>query len=81
MTYTGKLYTRIVGAFFETGLHTSDVAELTADVKRLEVENQRLKGLFRLACEVLARDDIELDAYGHKMMLERHYDDTQTEAQ
>ena len=46
----------------------------------LKAENQRLRSLFRLACEVLARNDIELDAYGHKMMIERHYDDTQTEA-
>ena len=81
MTYAGKLYGRLDGEFGDTGLHTDDVDELTADVKRLEVENQRLKGLFRLACEVLARNDIELDAYGHKMMIERHYDDTQKGAQ
>ena len=43
MTYTGKLYTRIGGAFVETGLHTSDVVELTATIKRLEAENQRLR--------------------------------------
>jgi len=43
MTYAGKLYGRLDGEFGDTGLHTDDVDELTADVKRLEVENQRLR--------------------------------------
>jgi hypothetical protein len=79
--YAGKLYARLGGAFVDTGWHTDDVDKLTADVKRLEAENQRLKCLFRFACEVLARNDCELDAYGHKIMIERLYDDTQAEAQ
>ena len=54
MTYTGKLYGRLGGAFVETGLHTSDVAELTAAVKRLEAKNAR----FRDALKPFAHDDL-----------------------
>jgi predicted nuclease with TOPRIM domain len=43
MTYTGKLYGRLGGAFIDTGYHTSDVDELTAAVKRLEAESSRLR--------------------------------------
>jgi hypothetical protein len=39
-------------------------------------ENERLRDCFRIACEVLARDDIELDAYGHKIMIERMREET-----
>jgi hypothetical protein len=62
---------------------TQTEGELIAENKRLrlQAENQRLKCLFRFACEVLAHNDFELDAYGHKIMIERLYDDTQTEAQ
>jgi len=41
--YTGKLYGRLGGVFIETGLHTSDVAELTAAVKQLETDNARFR--------------------------------------
>jgi hypothetical protein len=52
-----------------------------AETESLQAENQRLKCLFRFACEVLAHNDFELDADGHKIMIERLYDDTQAEAQ
>jgi chaperonin cofactor prefoldin len=40
---TGKLYAKHGGVFIESGLHTSDVAELTESVKLLETENQELR--------------------------------------
>jgi hypothetical protein len=67
-----KLYSRNGGAFIDTGYHLSDIQELRDD-------NIRLKALFRIACEVLARDDIELDADGHRLMIERCYEDMKAE--
>ena len=40
---TGKLYAKHGGVFIESGLHTSDFAELTESVKLLETENQELR--------------------------------------
>jgi hypothetical protein len=54
MTCTGRLYILIAGrGFQETALHTSDISELTAAVKRLESENAR----FREALEKIAHCD------------------------
>jgi cell shape-determining protein MreC len=55
--------------------------DAAASMESMQAENQRLKCLFRFACEVLAHNDFELDADGHKLMIERLYDDTQAEAQ
>jgi hypothetical protein len=52
MTYTGKLYERLGGAFIETGYHTSDVDELTAAVQRLEADNMRLREAVEIITEV-----------------------------
>jgi hypothetical protein len=70
---------RIHNEYIEVS-HDAAARHLT-ETESLQAENQRLKCLFRFACEVLARDDFELDADGHKIMIERLYDDTQTEAQ
>jgi hypothetical protein len=56
MTYTGKLYGRLGGAFIETGLHTSDVAELTAAVRRLEAENKALRNAIAALMPFLMED-------------------------
>ena len=55
--------------------------DLITQIDALQADNQRLKGLFRIACEVLARDDIELDADGHRHMIERCYEDMKERAQ
>ena len=74
MTYTGKLYGRLGGVFVDTGLHTSDVDELTAAVKRLEA-------LYEIAVGNIAFNSDELDESGVRAMIERHYEDIQKEAQ
>ena len=47
---TGKLYAKHGGVFIESGLHTSDVAELTAKVKRLETELKQRSKQIGIAC-------------------------------
>jgi hypothetical protein len=80
MNYTDK-----AGTVWPDCQLVTEIRELEAEAKWLrenldvknailalrDDENERLRDCFRIACEVLARDDIELDAYGHKMMIER----------
>ncbi len=62
MTYTGKLYGRLGGAFFETGYHTSDVDELTAAVKRLETDKAHLMQAVKSASHISVENKLFRDA-------------------
>ena len=71
---TGKLYARHGGVFIETGLHTSDFAELTESVKLLETENARLNALYDIAVGNIAWDSGEMGKEYVRNMIERHYE-------
>jgi hypothetical protein len=53
---TGKLYAKHGGVFIETGLHTSDVAELMAAINRLETENAKLRNAIAALIPFLMED-------------------------
>ena len=71
---TGKLYARHGGVFIESGLHTSDFAELTESVKRLETENARLNALYDIALGNIAMSCDDMTFSDVRAMIELHYE-------
>jgi hypothetical protein len=71
---TGKLYAKHGGVFIESGLHTSDFAELTESVKRLETENARLNALYDIALGNITMSCDDMTFSDVRAMIEKDYE-------
>ena len=71
---TGKLFTKHGGVFIESGLHTSDFAELAASVARLETENARLNALYDIAVGNITMSCDDMTFSDVRAMFEKDYE-------